>query len=508
MLWNIIKISSLTLLSKTIGFVRDIVIANIFGINSDTDSFYTALKLPNMLKKIFAEGIFSYVFIPILSEYKTKKNKKKIEDLISTIYFLLLFIIVILITLGIIYSEKIINIIAPGFIKNTKKIELTVKILRIIFPYVILISLSTYLTSILNIWNIFIPQTFVPIILNITIITFSIFLTKYFNIQIYCLVLSLITGGILQLIYQKNNIKKIPIKINLNKINIYHSGINKIIKNTYPVVLSMFIYQISQMINNSISSYFKSGSISWIYYADRLIELPLGILGTVIGNILLTKLSNSYHTKNINKYNKIINQYLKITLIISLPISTILISVSKILVITLFKYGKFNYFDVIMTSKVLIAYSIGLTGLIFIKIITPCFYSIYNTKTPIETSIFTLIITQIINIFTIRLFQHAGLALSISISSYINTIILIIRLNKKQIINYKYNWKLLFLKIICSCSIMYWISNSIINYFTINFINLNFKFRLIKLSLILLSNIIIYIVSLFVLRIKIQKIIK
>ncbi len=506
MLWNIIKISSLTLLSKIIGFVRDIIIANIFGINEKTDSFYTALKLPNIFKKIFSEGIFSYVFIPIISEYKTKKNKKKTEELISSTYFIILFILIILTILGIFFSKEIIYIISPGFIKNYIKTKLTIKILRIIFPYIILISLTTYLSSISNIWNIFIPQTFIPIILNITIIIYSLHISKYFNKSIYFLSWSIIIGGILQLIYQKININKIPIKINIKNINIYNKGIKKIIKNIHPVILSMSIYQISQIMNNKISSYFKSGSISWIYYADRLIELPLGILGTVIGNMLLTKLSNSFHKKNINKYKKIINQYLKIIIILSIPISIILIITSKILIITLFKYGKFNYLDVIMTSKILISYTIGLTGLIFIKILTPCFYSRYNTKTPIEISIITLITTQLINIFTIKIFKYAGLALSISISSYISTLLLFWKLIKNKIIDYKYNWKLFFLRIIFSCINMYIISKILINKLTINFINLNFKFRLIKLLLILIISTLTYIISIVISGMKIKEI--
>ncbi len=503
MLWNIIKISLSTFLSKIIGFLRDIVIANVFGINIETDSFYTAFRLPNLLRKIFAEGAFSYVFIPILTEYKQKKSKKKINELVSTVYFILLIILIIITILGIIFSSKIIKIISPGFIKNKNKFQLTVNILKITFPYIILISLSSYLTSILNIWNIFISPTFIPIILNITIILSSLFTIKYFHKPIYGLSLSIIIGGILQLIYQKINIKNTHLKIKISNINIFHPEIKRIFINICPIILSMFMYQISQIINSSIISYLQEGTISWIYYADRLIELPLSIIGTTISSVLLTKLSNSYHKNDNYKFNKLINKYIKITLLLSIPISILLILSSKIIIITLFKYGKFTITDVLMTTKILIAYALGLTGLIFIKIVTPCFYSQYNTKIPIKIAIFNLIITQLMNFFTIKIFKHAGLAWSISISAYINSFILYWQLKKKKIINFKYNWKSFIIKIFLSTFIMWIIFEILFKNTCNNFTNLNIKFRLMKLLFILTTSSIIYISSLFLLGIKI-----
>ncbi len=495
-------------ISKIIGFIRDILIANIFGINKQTDAFYTAFKLPNMLRKIFAEGTFSYVFIPLLSKYKENKNKKKIKEFISSIYYLLFIILILISILGIIYSKNIILYTSPGFIKDKFKTNFTIKILKIIFPYIILISLTSCISSILNVWNIFIYPTFTPIILNIFIIIFTI-LSNKFKIPILLLSWSIIIGSISQLFYQKIILKKIPIKIKLKYFNIFNKGIKKIFINIIPVIIGMIIFQISQIMNNSILSYLESGSISWIYYADRLIELPLSILGTTISIILLSKLSNNYNKNNIKKYKKIINKYLRITLILSIPISIILILISKFFIITLFKYGKFNFKDVIMTSKALIAYSIGLTGLILVKIITTCFYSINDTKTPTKISIFTLIFTQILNIITLKLFKHAGLALSISISSYINTIILCWKLKKKNILNIKYNWFLFFIKILLSSIIMIIFIKTIIKENLINyFINLNFAFRLINLSIIILISIIIYIICLIIFKINIKEIIK
>ncbi len=507
MLLNIIKISILSLVSKIISFIRDILIANIFGINFQTDCFYTAFKLSNMLRKIFAEGAFSYVIIPILGEYKKNKDKKKIKEFISSIYFILFLILLIISIIGIIYSKNIIFLTSPGFINDKLKLNLINKILKITFPYIILISLTTYLSSILNIWNLYFLPTFSPIILNITIIFFSLFLNKYFDIPILCLSWSIIFAGIFQLIFQKIILKNIPIKILFNKFNIYNEGILKVFINIIPISISMFIYQISQILNNNILSYLKDGSISWIYYADRLIEFPLGILGNTIGTILLSKLSTTTSNIDNKKYSKLINKYLKITILFSTPISVIVIFLSKTIVITIFKYGKFSNLDVIMTSKTLIAFSIGLIGLIFSRILTPCIYTKNNKQTPINLALITLITTQLINLITIKFLKHTGLALSISISSYINNIVLFIQLKKNNILKFHKKWTNFFIKIFISNILMSIILKIIIPKLTYNFINLNIKFRLIKLFIILFISITTYICSLLCLNFKINKII-
>ncbi len=508
MLFNIIKITILNLFSKIISFIKDILIANIFGISLKTDAFYTAFKLSNILRRIFAEGAFSYVFIPILSKYKTKKNKNKIRNFISSIYYILFTILIIISFIFIIYSNKIINIMVPGFIKNKTKFNLTNKLLKITFPYIILISLTSLLSSIFNVWNIFLLSILNPIILNLTIIFFILFIIKYLYFSIYYLSWSIITGGILQLLFQKINLKKINIKISFKYIYIYNKGVIKIFNKIIPIIIITSIYQISQIINNNIASYFKIGSISWIYYADKLIELPLSILGNTINTILLSKLSKNYYKNNFKKYNSTINKCLKIILLIGIPISIILIYLSKIIIITLFKYGKFNILDIIMISKILISYTIGLVSFIIIKILNTCFYSRNNIYIPIKIAIYTILINQLINIFTLKIFKNSGLALSISISSYIISIIFILQLRKKKIINNKFKWKNFFYKILFSCSIMIFILKYLIKEIIFNFINLNIKFRLIKLFTILIISIITYISILLISGLKFTKIFK
>ncbi len=500
-LFNIIKISSITCIVKIIGFIKDIVIANKFGINMTTDSFYSSLKIQNLLRKILTEGTLSYIFIPILSKYKIKKKKKKIQELISSIYVLLTLTLFIITIFCIYFSKKIIYLTSYGFIKNYKKFNLTNKLFKKTIPFIILISLSYFLASILNLWNIIYPIISIPLITNINMIIFTLFISKYFKNPILSLTSSIITGGIIQITIQNLYIKKIKILLKIKNINIYNIKLIKIIKKIIPTIFGISLYHISHIINNNILSFLKEGSISWIYYADRIIELPISILGTITGTVLLAKLSNKYNKKDIKGYNKIINKYIQIILKLSIPISIFFIITSKLLIITLFNYGKFKYIDVIMTSKILIINSISLIGLILTKIFIPCYYSQQNIRTPNNISIIILIITQILNIFTIKLFKYKGISISNCISSYINTFLLYKYLKNKKIFKKKYKWKKFLIKIIISnliTLILLIISTKIIEK---NFIYNNIYIRLIKILFLILFNIIIYINNLNILKI-------
>ncbi len=505
-LFNIIKISSITCIVKIIGFIKDIIIANKFGINMITDSFYSSIKIQNLLRKILTEGTLSYIFIPILSKYKIKNKKKKIKQLISSIYILLTISLFILTILSIYFSEKIIYLTSYGFIKNYKKFKLTNKLFKKTIPFIMLISLSYFLASILNLWNIIYPIISIPLITNLNIIIFTIFISKYFKTPILSLTTAIIIGGIIQLTIQNIYIKKIPIYLKIRYINIYNIKLIKIIKKIIPTIFGVSIYHISQIINNNILSFLKEGSISWIYYADRLTELPISILGTITGTVLLAKLSDKYNKKDKNGYNSIINKYLQIILILTIPISIFFIITSKLLIITLFNYGKFKYKDVLMTSKILIINSISLTGLILTKILIPCFYSQQNIKTPNNISILILIITQILNIFTIKIFKYKGISISTCICSYINSFILYKKLKKKKIFKKKYKWKKFIIKIIISNLITLISLLIITKIIKKNFLKNNIYLRLIKIFFLILYTLIIYIINLYILKINKEKI--
>ncbi len=502
LLFNLFKIGLLTFFAKVTGFIRDIIIAKTFGINQETDSLITSFKLPNFLRKIFAEGIFTYIFIPILSEYKEKK-KKKINELISTTLVMLLIILIIVIGIGLIFTPQIIHIIFPGLI-NT---QLTSKLTRIILPYTILISLTTFFTSISSIWNKFLSVAFTPVILNITTIVFSLIFKNKFNPPILSLAWALILGGILQLIIQIIYIRNIPIKISFKMINFNNKGIRKIINNIYNPLIGILIGLISQFTSLNIFSYLKSGSISCLYYADRLIELPLGVLELTLETILLPNLSKKYHKKDKKGYSELINSLIKITLIISIPSSIILLILSKPLIITLYQYGKFKIIDTITISNILNIYSLGLIGFILVKILTTGFYSLNKSKIPSQISILISIINPLINLLTIKKFKYLSIAITYSITSYLYAILLYWKLKKEKILVNKFSkFKKLLIIILISTLIL----SILIIFLKSKIIIISYKdifiIRLIKLTSLIMIGTLTYICMLYKLGFNFKKI--
>ncbi|QIQ41918.1 MAG: murein biosynthesis integral membrane protein MurJ [Buchnera aphidicola (Microlophium carnosum)] len=453
LLKSLLSVSLITLISRILGFIRDILIASIFGASILTDAFFVSFKIPNLLRRIFSDGVFSQAFIPVLMEYKSNRNEKDVQDLIASIFGFMIFFLSLLTILGIYFSQSIIIISAPGFLKLPNKLMLSANLLTITFPYILLISLSSFFSSILNSWNYFSIPAFSSIFLNISIIVFSIFFSSFFHPPIISLAWAVIVGGCIQLFYQ------FPFLYNINMLvipnfNWNNIGLLKILKKMGTAILGASANQISLIMNTVFSSLLHSGTISWIYYADRLIEFPVGILGVSLSTILFSSLAKKYRNKISSEYKKLLNWGIQISLILSLPSSAILFFLAKPIITVLFQYGKFTDFDVLMTEKVLKLYSFGLTSFILVKILSSAFYACEEINIPMKISLLTLFLTQLMNPILIFYFQHAGLALSVSISSWINFLLLYWRLYQKNIINFKYSELIFIIYIILSTFVM------------------------------------------------------
>ncbi|CAL4323282.1 Lipid II flippase MurJ [Buchnera aphidicola (Protaphis terricola)] len=493
------SLSFTTLISRILGFLRDLTIAHIFGVSIYTDAFFIAFKIPNLLRRLFFEGAFYQAFIPILIYYKSNKKTKKIQDFISSISGLIFIILFILIILGIIFSDYLIKISAPGFIKISDQFELSCILLKIMFPYLLLVSLSSLYSSILNSWNYFSIPAFSSSILNCTIIFFSICFNDYFQPSIIILAWAVIISGLLQLIYQFPYLLKINMLV-FPRINLKNSGLIKVIKKIGPSLLGSTANQISLILNSIFSSLLNTGSISWMYYADRLVEFPIGILGVSLSTILFTSLSKSYSKNNMIEFNKLINLGFKIGLIISLPISVILFILSKPLIEILFKYGKFTNFDVLMTQKALELYSIGLVSFILIKILSSAFYASQKVNIPMKISLFTLLILQILNPCLIFYYQHAGLALSFSISGWINLFLIFWILHQKKMISLNFNIFIFIFRLFIALSCMTLTLIFMLYFIPLHNIN-SFFTKIVSLFTILFTIGIVYLISLYFLKI-------
>lgn len=502
---SIATISLITFFSRILGFIRDFLITKTFGIGESSDAFFVAFKFTNNLRRIFAEGSFSQSFIPILVEYKQKKNKKKNKFFISCVFGFLLFTLILTVLIVCLLSSYIISLITPGFSKNLDKFYLTSLLLKITFPYILLISISSFFSCILNVWNSFIIPAISPIFFNTVVIIFLLFLTKYFYPPILVLSFSVLIGGICQIIYQIPYLRFIDM-IDMPRFKINHSGVYKIIIKMIPAFIGLTISQISIIINNVLCSFLIPGSISWIYYADRLIELPSGVLGVAINTILLPKLSKKA-LKNKNSYLELIDWSLRLGLLFALPSTAILSILAEPFIITLFKYNKFSYFDIYMTKQAVIFYSIGITGIFLMKILATGFYAKQDIKTPIIVSIICLVFNQFLNIFLINIFNHASLALTTSISISLNAIILYYIMVKKNIYSPQPGWKKFLISLLIAATFM-----SIILFFIkkkVLWDNIdNIFHRLLFLFFTCLIGMIFYFFALNLLKIKIIKFLK
>lgn len=440
-------VSGFTFISRILGFIRDTVIARSFGAGLYTDAFFVAFKLPNLLRRIFAEGAFSQAFVPILSEYHNQKGEAETQLLINKVSSVLAVALFLITSIGIIIAPILVYISAPGFDKTPAKFDITVQLLQITFPYILFISLVSFTSSVLNTYQKFSVPAFTPVFLNISFIGFAVWLTPYFNPPVLALAWAVFFGGIIQLLFQIPFLMKIK-KLPRWDLDYQDEGVKRVLKQMAPALLGVSISQISLLINTVFASFLASGSVSWIYYADRLMEFPVGILGVALGSILLPSLSKAHASGDPIRYSKLLDWGLRLTVLLSLPAILGLSQLSVPLITTLFHYGHFSINDVYMTQKALVAYSIGLVGLILIKILAPGFYAKQDVKTPVKIAIITLLATQLMNLAFIFPLQHAGLSLSIALGSCLNAGLLFIGLKKRGIYTPEPGWLRFFLSIL------------------------------------------------------------
>lgn len=439
LLKSLAVVSTITMFSRLLGFARDAIVARVFGAGMATDAFFVAFKIPNLLRRIFAEGAFSQAFVPILAEYKSQHGKQATRTFIAYVSGLLTLVLAIVTVLGMLAAPWVIYITAPGFIDTPDKLALTSALLSITFPYILLISLASLVGAILNTWNRFSIPAFAPTLLNVSMIGFALFAAPYFHPPVLALAWAVVVGGVLQLGYQLPYLRKIGILV-LPRITLRDAGIWRVIRQMGPAILGVSVSQISLIINTIFASFLVSGSVSWMYYADRLMEFPSGVLGVAFGTILLPSLAKSFSSGNQDEYSRMMDWGLRLCFLLALPSTIALGILAKPLTVALFQYGKFSAFDATMTQRALVAYSVGFMGLILVKVLAPGFYSRQDIKTPVKIAIITLIMTQVMNMMFISSLKHAGLALSIGLAACLNAALLYWQLRQQKIFQPQPGW--------------------------------------------------------------------
>ena len=416
-------ISSMTFLSRMMGFVRDFFIARVFGAGVATDAFFVALRIPNLLRRLFAEGAFSQAFVPILAEYRNRQSAEDTRTLVDCVATALFLAVVAAAALGMLAAPLVVYISAPGFAAQPEKFALTVALLRVTFPYIGFISLVALAAGVLNTWSRFAVPAFTPVLLNVSLIVAAVFAAPHFHPPVVALAWAVFVGGALQLAFQ------LPFLVRLGmaprwRFNLRHPGVGRILKLMAPAVFGVSISQLSMLINTIFASFLVSGSVSWLYYADRMMEFPAGMLGAALGTILLPSLSRYHASGAPQEYSKLLDWGLRVTLLLAVPAAAALAVLAMPLIATLFHYGRFNAEDAWMTRRALMAYSLGLVGMILVKILAPGFYARQNIVTPVKIGILTLAATQAMNLAFIFPLKHAGLALATGMGACLNATLL------------------------------------------------------------------------------------
>lgn len=455
------KVGSMTFVSRILGFVRDVLIARVFGAGMLSDAFIVAFKIPNLLRRISAEGAFSQAFVPILAEYKSQRTFDETHQLVDRVATLMGIVLVVVTLLGMLAAPFIVMLIAPGFKADPDKLQLTVELLRITFPYIFFISLVSMAGGVLNTFNKFTAPAFTPVWLNVSMIGAMLFFADHFAEPIKALAWAVFVGGILQLLFQIPFLKQIGLLPRFN-FKFSDAGVWRILKLMGPAVLGVSVAQISLIINTVFASFLITGSVSWLYYADRLMEFPAGLLGVALGTILLPSLSKAYAGKDEHAYSGLLDWGLRLTFLLAAPAAVALAILATPLVATLFHYGQFTANDVAMTHHALVAYSVGLLGLILVKILAPGFYARQNIKTPVKIALFILVLTQLMNLVFVFGLQlgHAGLALAIGLGACINASLLFYHLRKSAVYQPQSGWLVFLMKLVVALCVMglflYW----------------------------------------------------
>ena len=492
------KVGSLTMVSRILGFVRDTIIARAFGAGMATDAFFVAFKLPNLLRRVFAEGAFAQAFVPILAEYKQTKSEEATRAFVQHVAGLLSFILVIVTAIGILAAPWVIYVSAPGFAKDADKFALSVDLLRVTFPYILLISLSSFVGSVLNTYHRFSIPAFTPTFLNLSFIVFALFFAPYFHPPVMALAWAVFVGGILQLAFQLPWLFKLGF-LQMPKLKWGDVAVNRVLKQMAPAILGVSVAQISLVINTIFASFLQSGSVSWMYYADRLMELPTGVLGVALGTILLPTLSKHVAGNNTQEFSALLDWGLRLCMLLAMPAAVALAVLSFPLVATLFMYREFTLNDAVMTQYALVAYSFGLIGLIMIKVLAPAFYARQNLKTPVKIAIFTLVCTQLMNLVFIGPLKHVGLALAIGLGACLNAGLLFMLLRRQSIYQPGKDWGSFLWKLCTALVVMgggLWLLQHMLAF---DWVHARGMAKVVELSILVVVGCVLYFVSLMVL---------
>jgi len=432
-------VSAMTMLSRVMGLARDVVVAALLGAGDGADAFFVAFKIPNFLRRLFAEGAFNQAFVPVLSEYSTQRNRQEIRELLNAVAGSLTAILALITALAMLGAPWLIWLFAPGFGRDPEKLAMTADMLRLTFPYLLLISLTAFAGSVLNTWNRFAVPAFTPVLLNLSLIGAALLLTPLMKEPAMALAWGVLIAGVAQLVFQ------VPFLLRLGLMptpwpNLAHEGVRRILRLMGPALFGVSVSQINLLLDTVLASLLAAGSVSWLYYSDRLVELPLGVFGVAIGTVILPALSKRHADQSSAHFAVMLDWAIRMVLLLGLPAALALVVLAEPLLITLFHYGAMTDTDIQMAAMSLRAYAVGLVAFMLIKVLAPGFFARQNTKTPVKVGIFAMVANMVFNLILIWPLAHAGLALATALSAFLNAGLLGYLLRKEGVMVFQPGW--------------------------------------------------------------------
>lgn len=440
-------VSAMTMLSRILGLVRDIVLLNVFGAGKDFDTFVVAFRIPNFFRRLLAEGAFSQAFIPVLTEYKTTKTHEEVQILISRVFGGLLLVTSLLTMFAMIAAPAILYVYAGGFADDPAKFAQLIDLFRLTFPYLLFMSLTAFASSVLNSYGSFATPAFAPVLLNLTMILGALFLAQHLDPAIMSLGWAVLVAGILQFAIQLPELwrKKLLIP---PKIDFKHEGVQRILKLMLPALFGVSVTQINLLLNTFWASHMQDGSVSWLYTAERMTELPLGLIGVAIGTVILPYLSSKHTDQDQSKFRAMLDWAAKVIILVGIPASIALGMLATPIIQTLFQHGEFTLRDTQMTALALQCMSAGVISFMLIKVFAPGFYAQQDTKTPVKIGMITVFANMALTLVFLGTFylidfkeQHIALALASTGSAIVNAALLYIALHRRNIYRFEGHWK-------------------------------------------------------------------
>jgi putative peptidoglycan lipid II flippase len=466
-------VSSLTLLSRITGLVRDLILARLFGGGAAMDAFAAAFRLPNLLRRLFAEGAFSQAFVPILAEARARRGDEQTRTLASHVMSALFWVVLAVSVLGVIFAPVLVYVIASGFARNPATFDLATLLTRWMFPYIFFMSLVAFAAGVLNTFNRFAVPAVTPVLLNLSMIAFGLAATRWFDPPALALGVAVFVGGLLQLSIQLPALARIGMLPRLSGVRTAFADpdVRRILGKMGPAVFAVSVAQLSLVINTNIASHLGEGSNAWLYYADRLMEFPTALLGVALATVLVPTLSKAFAEDRRDDYSRMLDWGLRLVCLIALPAALGLGLLAEGLIAVLFQGGKFGARDVAQTAMALVGYAVGLLGLIAVKILAPGFYAQQDIKTPVKIAVGVLVATQFANVLLVPWLSHAGLAWSISLGAWANAALLYLGLRRRGIYVPQPGWGRFLLKLavaLAALAVLLWFAGREIDWIALH----------------------------------------